>query len=101
MDVARTMAQQQTTDENEEHKARGDIVVYVGDASTGAVHAVVLASAKYVLRRFGTKMGQIRFAVVISSRYSLSLCVCDCIWTQCRGRRGTRGARTTQWRSNG
>ena len=45
MDVARTMAQQHT-DEEEEYKARGDIVVRVGDASTGAVHAVTLASAK-------------------------------------------------------
>ncbi|KAG1711019.1 hypothetical protein DVH05_013738 [Phytophthora capsici] len=44
MDVARTH-----TDEDEEHKARGDIVVRVGDASTGAIHAVALASANVVV----------------------------------------------------
>lgn len=45
MDVAtRPMAQH--ADEDEEHKARGDVVVRVGDASTGAVHAVALVSAK-------------------------------------------------------
>ncbi|KAL3671674.1 hypothetical protein V7S43_003585 [Phytophthora oleae] len=44
MDVARTHA-----DDDEEHKARGDIVVRVGDASTGVIHAVALASANVVV----------------------------------------------------
>ncbi|KAG7387747.1 hypothetical protein PHYPSEUDO_013752 [Phytophthora pseudosyringae] len=48
MDVAWTMTQQRA-DEDEEHKARGDVVVRVGDASTGAVHAVALASANVVV----------------------------------------------------
>ncbi|KAG6971273.1 hypothetical protein JG688_00004500 [Phytophthora aleatoria] len=46
MDVARTRSQQQS---DEEHKARGDVVVRVGNASTGAVHAVALASANVVV----------------------------------------------------
>ncbi|KAK1945095.1 Autophagy-related protein 11 [Phytophthora citrophthora] len=44
MDVARTHA-----DEDEEHKARGDIAVRVGDASTGAIYAVALVSANVVV----------------------------------------------------
>ncbi|CAI5746688.1 unnamed protein product [Peronospora destructor] len=40
---------QQHTDEYEEHKAHSDIVVRVGDASTGAVHAVTLVSANVVV----------------------------------------------------
>ncbi|ETP45872.1 hypothetical protein, variant 1 [Phytophthora nicotianae P10297] len=46
MDVARTRAQQHA---DEEHKARGDVVVRVGDASSGAVHAVALASTNVVV----------------------------------------------------
>jgi hypothetical protein len=46
MDVARPASQH--ADEDEEHKARSDVVLRVGDAATGAVHAVALPSAKYV-----------------------------------------------------
>ncbi|KAF4041156.1 Autophagy-related protein 11 [Phytophthora infestans] len=46
MDVARTRSQQHA---DEEHKARGDVVVRVGDATTGTVHAVALASANVVV----------------------------------------------------
>ncbi|CAI5703162.1 unnamed protein product [Peronospora effusa] len=48
MDVARTMAQQYT-DEKKKYKACGDIVVRVGDASTGVVHAVTLVSTNVVV----------------------------------------------------
>ena len=44
MDVARTTTQSQLYEEN---KTSSNVVVHVGDASTGTVHAVALDSVKY------------------------------------------------------
>ncbi|EGZ15965.1 hypothetical protein PHYSODRAFT_561675 [Phytophthora sojae] len=58
MDVAtRPMAQH--ADEDEEHKARGDVVVRVGDASTGAVHAVALVSANVVVEELREELARL------------------------------------------
>ncbi|CAH0475759.1 unnamed protein product [Peronospora belbahrii] len=48
MDVARTMAQHYV-DENRENKAHGDIIIHVGDASTGTIYAVMLVSTNVVV----------------------------------------------------
>ncbi|OWZ23787.1 hypothetical protein PHMEG_0001284 [Phytophthora megakarya] len=64
MDVARLMSQQQT-DEDEEHKTRGDVVVRVGDASTGAMHAVALASASVVVEELREELERLSGVPVV------------------------------------
>ncbi|KAG6610117.1 Autophagy-related protein 11 [Phytophthora cinnamomi] len=60
MDVARTHA-----DEDEEHKARGDVVVRVGDAATGAVHAVALLSANVVVEELREELTRLSGVPVV------------------------------------
>ncbi|KAE9005827.1 hypothetical protein PF005_g12857 [Phytophthora fragariae] len=57
MDVARPMSQH--TDEDEEHKARVDVVVRVGDASTGVEHAVALISANVVVEELREELARL------------------------------------------
>ncbi|KAG7396932.1 hypothetical protein PHYBOEH_001537 [Phytophthora boehmeriae] len=54
MDVGR-----QHADEEEEHKARGDVVVRVGDASTGAVHVIALVSANVVVEELREELARV------------------------------------------
>ncbi|KAE9337407.1 hypothetical protein PF008_g12551 [Phytophthora fragariae] len=49
----------QHTDEDEEHKARVDVVVRVGDASTGVEHAVALISANVVVEELREELARL------------------------------------------